>query len=221
MLPRQPHVSSQNVINMSNISPPNRVILPVQEQNGNRLDVINVSISLASPIKMVETSNSQPFSSGRALSCNVTGSNSTITSIPTSLISLKPVPLSSLTISSSNHSNIPSTTSSGGYAYETRPCEIKNGLKLNGLNPATVIDHSEYSNQQVSSKASKRLRASEVSPEEDSKKRTHRCNFQGCNKVYTKSSHLKAHQRTHTGKHGISLHFQTFNSVDESKYLND
>ena len=46
-----------------------------------------------------------------------------------------------------------------------------------------------------------------LSPEEDSKRRTHKCNFPNCKKVYTKSSHLKAHQRTHTGKQIFALIF--------------
>ena len=59
--------------------------------------------------------------------------------------------------------------------------------------PIAVSSRSEISSSPVKNKYNRRN-----NPELE-KRRTHHCDFLGCTKVYTKSSHLKAHQRIHTG----------------------
>ncbi|XP_023237175.1 Krueppel-like factor 6 isoform X2 [Centruroides sculpturatus] len=44
------------------------------------------------------------------------------------------------------------------------------------------------------------LSPSDVYSDSLRRRKVHKCDFEGCDKVYTKSSHLKAHKRTHTGE---------------------
>ncbi|XP_075040691.1 Krueppel-like factor 8 isoform X2 [Mixophyes fleayi] len=96
------------------------------------------------------------------------------------------------------------------------PCEIgqvdfsHNSGKLDpdSMSPVEINSDSDESIVETSSSFQDtthgsqliRMQRSETGSPDLKKRRVHQCDFEGCNKVYTKSSHLKAHRRIHTGE---------------------
>ncbi|KAM8967784.1 Krueppel-like factor 6 [Pelodytes ibericus] len=110
---------------------------------------------------------------------------------PTSKFTLDPI--SDVLTTGTFSSSVTSTPPSSPEQSKESPSHVWNGITGELHSPGKVRCGSIGKTVDQGSPTS-----GETSP--DGRKRVHKCHFNGCKKVYTKSSHLKAHQRTHTGE---------------------
>ncbi|XP_053322254.1 Krueppel-like factor 6 [Spea bombifrons] len=111
---------------------------------------------------------------------------------PTSKFTLDPIG-DVLATSGTFSSSVTSTPPSSPEQSKESPSHLWNAITNELHSPGKVRSGSVGKTVDQGSPTS-----GEASP--DGRKRVHKCHFNGCKKVYTKSSHLKAHQRTHTGE---------------------
>ncbi|XP_048827319.1 Krueppel-like factor 3 [Brienomyrus brachyistius] len=78
-----------------------------------------------------------------------------------------------------------------------KPCEDTMTSEI--MVPPT-IDNKKFSRVRSPFQFTNSTKTPAIHEESAGKKKRHRCDYEGCGKVYTKSSHLKAHRRTHTGE---------------------